>query len=73
MQLTKEMQGKRVESVLTNGHLLCIRCTDGFEIQVQWVDDSGNPIKGKPVARAVGLHIIARGAREIKHRSEAGL
>jgi hypothetical protein len=73
MDITRQLHGRQVECVLTNGHMLCIRCTDGRELQVQWIDDNGNPMKGKPVLRMAGVHIIARGAQEILHRREAGL
>lgn len=73
MDITKQLRGKQVEYVATNGHMLVIRCTDGRELQIQWVDDNGNPIKGKPVLRRAGLNIITRQVKEIEHRSEVGL
>lgn len=73
MDITLQLAGRQVECALTNGNMLCIRCTDGRELQIQWVDDNGNPLKGKPLLRMAGTHIIARGAREILHRREVGL
>lgn len=74
MDITRQLAGRSVECVLTNGSMLMIRCKDGRELQVQWVDDNGNAIKGKPVLRMAGVHIIARrGAHEIQHRREVGL
>jgi hypothetical protein len=73
MDITRSLKGRKVECVLTNGSMLAIRCADGKELQIQWVDDNGQPINGKPVLRMAGTHIIARSAHEILHRNEVGL
>jgi len=72
MQVHAQLKGREVEYVATNGHLLVIRCTDGRELQVEWVNDNGEPIRGKPVLRFAGVNVIAR-VKEIDHRREVGL
>lgn len=69
-QIHALLTGKRIEYVATNGNILLVRCTDGFELQVAWVDDNGAPIKGKPVAQFVGTNIRAR---PVEHRREVGI
>lgn len=65
MDLTRQMQGKEVAHVATNGRTLHIRMTDGAEIVVGWVDDNGVPIAGKPVVERRGFRLNARGLRDI--------
>ena len=52
-----QISGRRVHYVATNGNILLIKMEDGRELQVAWVDDNGNPIKGKPAIRACGLNV----------------
>lgn len=65
MDITKLLKDKSVEYVATNGHILVIRCTDGTELRVAWVDDNGIAVDGTPVLRFAGKHIIARNGHEI--------
>ena len=63
--LTQRLLNKRVAAVLSNGNVLQIRCTDGSEIDVAWLDDHGLPIKGKPALYTAGARLIAHGMRDI--------
>ena len=63
--LTRLLRGKRVAACLTNGHVLSIQLEDGAEILVAWVDDHGEPIKGRPVLQARGWRMRADGLREL--------
>lgn len=65
--ITTRLYGKGVESVTTNGHLLKIRCLDGSEYTIAWLDDNGVPIKGKPVLSQSGVRMIARGLQDLIH------
>lgn len=65
MDLTRQMRGKEVAHVATNGHVLSIRMHDGAEINVAWVDDNGVPIKGKPVVQSNGWRLRAEGIRDL--------
>lgn len=75
MQIHGQLKGKTVEYVATNGHILVVRCEDGRELQIAWVDDNGTPIMGKPMLRFCGTNIITRLQRvkEIEHRVEVGV
>lgn len=61
VDLTRLLRGKRIACLLTNGHVLQIRCHDGSEINVAWVDEHGTAIMGKPVVQQRGARLIARG------------
>lgn len=65
MDLTRRLRGEQIAGVLSNGHILVLQTASGAEIQVAWVDDNGEPIKGKPVIRGVGVRLRAEGMREI--------
>jgi outer membrane lipoprotein SlyB len=67
MDITTRLRGKTVEAVMTNGHQLLIRTSDGAEITVVWADGEGRPIKGKPVVSQSGCRLIARGLHELMH------
>lgn len=71
----RALKGARIEYCATNGHLLVIRCEDGKEVRVAWVDDNGQPMSGTPVLQFLGSNIIAKpkGQSFIQHRHEAGL
>lgn len=57
------LTGQIIDYVATNGTILLLRTTTGKELQVAWVDDNGNPIKGKPAIRFSGTHVLALPAR----------
>jgi hypothetical protein len=65
MSLTMRLQGKRVAQVMSNGHILSIRCDDGSEFNVAWVDDNGQAIKGRPVVQSRGGRLQAAGLRDL--------
>lgn len=67
MDIHNRIAGKTVAAVLTNGHILQIRCHDGSEINIVWLDDNGVPMKGKPVAAQCGVRIVAAGLSDIAH------
>lgn len=60
MEIHRALAGRQVEYVATNGSILVIRCQDGRELQVAWVDDNGHAIKGRPVLRFCGTHVHAK-------------
>lgn len=59
-KIHRHLSGKRIEYVARNGELLVIRCTDGSEVRVKWVDVNGNAIKGEPAMAFLGLNIHAK-------------
>lgn len=63
--VTRVLRGKRVAEVLTNGRVLQIRCHDGTEVSIAWVDDNGAPINGKPTAALYGHRLLARGMQDL--------
>lgn len=73
-QINDAARGKTVAYVTTDGATLGLHFTDGTQLDVGLFDeDSGTQLKGKFVARAMGVHIIARTARPIAHRREVGV
>jgi len=54
--------GRKVEHVITNGHILVIKLDNGMELQVGWANDNGELIKGKPVIKSCGLNVRAKTA-----------
>lgn len=56
-RLTEALNGKTVDVVLKNEHVLVIRCTDATELVVSWVDELGNPTAGEPKVVSVGVNI----------------
>lgn len=67
MDLTRQLRGREVAWVATNGHVLSIRMHDGSEINVRWVDDNGETLKGKPVVQSRGLRLRCEGIRDLIH------
>ncbi len=67
MDLTRQIKGKEVAEVITNGHLLIIRMKDGSEFQIKWVDDNGDTIKGLPVVGTRGFRLRAEGMRDLMY------
>lgn len=65
MDLTRLLRGKTIAALMSNGHVLSIRCSDNSEINVAWVDGNGVPIKGKPVVESRGGRLQARGVQEL--------
>lgn len=59
MNLTRQLRGKEVVAVLTNGHIVSIRLRDGGEINIKWVDDNGVTMKGKPMVENAGWRMRA--------------
>lgn len=70
MDITARLRGKTVAAVMTNGHVLQIRTTDGAEISIAWLDGEGRPIKGKPSASSGGVRLLARGVRDLLYFPE---
>jgi hypothetical protein len=60
MDITARLRGKRVAAVLCNGATLNLRMENGDDICIEWVDDNGVPIKGRPVIRSYGGRLDAR-------------
>ena len=65
MDLTRQLRGRRVAACLTNGHVLSIQLEDGAEVLVAWLDDNGEPIKGRPAVQSRGWRLRAAGLREL--------
>lgn len=57
--ITRLLRGRRVADVWSRGHELQIRTIDGSEVTVAWVDDNGQPIKGRPVVVEHGYRLSA--------------
>lgn len=63
--LTRQLQGKEIVGVYANGITLLVRTRDGAEIAVQWVNENGDPIKGRPVVSKKGFRLNARGLNDL--------
>lgn len=65
MDITRALRGKTIAAVMTNGIVLQIRTSDGAELNIAWVDDNGNPLKGKPTAARHGYRLQANGIQDL--------
>lgn len=65
--LTRQLQGREIAAVLCNGTVLLIQTTDGREIAVKWVDESGVALKGRPVIGQKGFRLNAGSFRDLLH------
>lgn len=65
MDLTRRLRGKVIESLLTNGHLLQLRTSDGAEMHIAWADDEGRALKGQPLCVHHGVRLIAAGLHDL--------
>lgn len=65
MDLTRQLRGKQVAHVASNGSVLSIRMADGAEINVRWVDGNGETCKGLPVVSTRGYRLKAEGIRDL--------
>jgi hypothetical protein len=65
MDLTIRMTGKTVQAVYANGYVLSIRCADGSEINVVWVRDNGEIVKGQPMLLNSGARLVSRDINEL--------
>lgn len=65
MDLHNRLAGKRIQAVMTNGHVLMLVMEDGAELQVAWLDGDGKPIKGKPAIVKQGLRLVAAGMQDL--------
>lgn len=54
--------GKTIDFVLENGCEVELCLTNGESARFQWVDDNGEPIKGKLRCKSLGMHIRAKAA-----------
>lgn len=59
-ELHRLLSGKTIQYVAKNDQLLVVRCTDGTEVRVCWVDGEGRPVRGEPAVHFGGLHVLAR-------------
>ena len=63
MRTTAYCAGKTVECVAENGNEVAFQFTDGTTARFQWLDDNGEPIKGKLHLASLGTHIYAKPVR----------
>ncbi len=72
--LTTILSGKQIECIYHNGQVLLVRCTNGFEVKIAWLDDDGKPVDGSPHIVGQGIHIHANCANvQAKvHRVDGG-
>ena len=65
MSLTIRLHNRQIDTCWSNGYLLSIRCTNGEEINVKWVDSNGKAIKGTPVIETSGARLKAERIQEL--------
>lgn len=58
--LSHLLHGKELAEVLKTEELLVIKCMNGDEIRIAWVDENGRPVKGKPAIAFFGRDIVPR-------------
>lgn len=67
MDLTRQLQGREIAEVVSNGTVVALRMKDGAEILIKWVDDNGNAIKGHPVIGSRGFRMRMERFKELIH------
>lgn len=72
MDLTRQLRGKEIAEVMTNGHVVSIRTQDGSEVVVRWVNDNGETIKGHPVVQSRGFRMRLERFRDLIRLPAAG-
>ena len=72
-QISLLMAGKVIAEVLKNDEVLIVRCVDGTEVRVAWVDDEGKQVKGRPAIEFAGRHVIASVAKMGARTYKAGV
>jgi hypothetical protein len=71
--LTRQLRGRHVVSIETNGSLLALRMADGAEILIKWIDpETGTTLKGWPVIGSKGWRLQGK-AKEIVTGQSLGL
>lgn len=73
MDLTRAVRGRKLAYVASNGSVLSIRCEDGSEINIRWVDVNGVTIKGQPVIETGGYRIRARDFSDLIVARQVGI
>lgn len=58
--LSNLLYGKQLAEVLKTDQLLVIKCRNGDEIRVAWVNENGEPVKGRPAIAFFGREIVPR-------------
>lgn len=72
MDITRQLRGKVIDMVMTNGSILSFRMADGAHFDIAMVDDNGNALKGRFVVARNGWRMRAN-AKEIVSGREAGV
>jgi hypothetical protein len=67
MDITSRLRGKRVASVMANGHILSLRLETGEEVNIAWLDDNGVPLKGSPAVQSTGARLLTRNLHDLIH------
>jgi hypothetical protein len=70
MDITRQLRGKTVDMVMTNGYVLSFRMSDGAVIDIIQVDDNGRPLKGRFLVQNHGWKL---NCKEITHMANEGL
>lgn len=68
MQITQLLAGKTIEYLLKDGYSLTIRCHDGLQVRIAWVDpQTQQPLQGEPVITMVhGIQLAADAHRRLQ-------
>ena len=53
------LAGREIEAIMKNQDTLVIRCTDGIEAHIAWMDTEGNPTQGEPTVTWYGKRVFA--------------
>lgn len=73
MDITRALKGKKIEAVFSNGHVLSIRTAEGTELNIVWLGDNGEPLKGRAVVASHGVRLHAAGMKEIINARDVGV
>ena len=70
--ITSRLRGQVIEALWSNGTVLSIQVAGGGVAHIAWLDDKGEPLKGRPVLVRHGVLLRAEGMRDIISAREAG-
>jgi hypothetical protein len=60
--VTEALHGRTIAEVWANGNEMVFRCTDGLEVTVDWTNEDGVKVPGRPRVRRAEWRIYAKTA-----------
>jgi hypothetical protein len=61
--LSMRLAGRQIEAIMKTQNTLVIRCEDGTECHVAWMNEAGDPTEGEPAVVWFGRNVLAKTAK----------